>query len=172
MDREVLRAARIAVVGLEVTSGEPPLIVHAAVYHVDDGSIVAGPFSYWVEPDAPLAQVRISAWPNVRLAPPWWEVANRVTEVIGDRLLAVRDQDRLRVLQRHLPDWQPAGVILVTELAEQIRPSPADSGPTDSRPTDSGVDPVAGLAEPSRGAVAEAHLIALVLGALLRYAGP
>jgi hypothetical protein len=161
MDVEVLRAARIAVVGLEVTSGEPPLVVQAAVYHVDSGSVVAGPFSYWVEPDAPLAQVRISAWPNVRLAPSWREVADRVTEVIGDRLLAVRDQGRLRVLQRHLPDWQPAGVILASEFAEPARPGPAGSG----------AEAVAGLSGPSRGAVVEAHAIALALGELLRDAG-
>jgi hypothetical protein len=42
-----LRTARAAVLGLDTTAGNPPLIVAAAVYYVDAGVIVGGPFSYW-----------------------------------------------------------------------------------------------------------------------------
>ena len=157
----------MAVVGLEVTTGRPPLIVQTAVYHVDSGSITAGPLCCWVDPDAPWNQIRVSAWPTVRLSPRWPEVAERVTGLIADRLLAVADRDRLDVLRRHLPDWHPAAVIFLDELAEQASPCLARAGLDRT-------DLLGSLGHPGsragRGAIAEAHDAALLLSALINHA--
>src|SRR5690242_9402549 len=95
---ESLLTTRVAAVGLELTTaGDPPLIVEVVIYHVDAGAISDGPFCYWAG-DASLSQVRIEAWPNVRLAPLWHEVAGRVMARIGNRVLAVHDQHRADIL--------------------------------------------------------------------------
>jgi len=168
IDLAVLQTARVAVVGLEVTTGQPPMIVQTAVYHVDAGSIMAGPLCCWVDPDAPWNQIRVSAWPTVRLSPRWPEVAERVTGLIADRFLAVTDRDRLDVLRRHLPDWHPVAVLLLDELAEQAAPRLAHTSPDRAEvPGSPGHDPGP---RARRGAIAEAHDAALLLGTLTNHA--
>jgi hypothetical protein len=164
VDVEALRAAEAVAIGLDTTSGVPPLIVEVALYYLTGGVVTGGPFGFWVAPDAPLHQVRVSSWPNVRLAPPWPEVAERVTATIGDRLLVVHERDRLEILRRHLPDWQPAAVVFTRELAERIWPGLADyslgPGP-----------PLSQEYRRGRGATVEAHATALLHGAALEESG-
>jgi hypothetical protein len=158
MDLETVRSARVAVLGVDTTTGNPPLIAEAVLYHMEAGTITDGPYGYWVAPAAPLHQVRISAWPNVRLAPPWSEVAGRITDAIGDRILAVHYRNRLEIMRRHLPGWEPSGVLVTSDLAEQAWPGLADYslGMLSSQ-------------VPSRGggAAAEAHAVTLLLNLLL-----
>src|SRR5262249_21332104 len=99
-----------------------PVIVPPAVSPGAAGALMAGPLCCWVDPDAPWNQIRVSAWPTVRLSPRRPEVAERVPGLIAARLLAVTDRHRLDVLRRHLPDWHPVAVLLLDELAEQASP--------------------------------------------------
>ena len=45
MDLDVLRGKGLAVVGLNTTTGVPPLITEVAVYHVAGGVVTAGPLA-------------------------------------------------------------------------------------------------------------------------------
>jgi exodeoxyribonuclease X len=162
IDLAALRIAQVAVVGLEVTTGCPPLIVELAVYHVDGGSVTARPWCFCVAADAPPAEVRVSAWPKLRLAPPWVEVAERVKVAVADRVVTVHDHSRWDVLQRNLPGWQPAGVVRTPELAEQAWPDLSDYSlghPGDLEPGRGG------------GALREAHRVTLLLDALVHLPG-
>ena len=60
-DIEMLRTARAAVLGLDTTTGEPQLIVQAAVYYVDGGLVTSGALSYWSRPDVPAMRCRPDA---------------------------------------------------------------------------------------------------------------
>jgi hypothetical protein len=161
MGAEVLRAARAAALGLDTTTGNPPLIVAASVYYVDAGVIVGGPFSYWSTVDVPRHEVPTRHWPNLRHAPAWPETAGRLIEVIADRMLVMHEPDRWNILRRHLPDWQPAGVVLTRDLAEQAWPGLADYSLGSI-----GVAP--GGPDLGPGAVVEAQVIALLVNTLLR----
>jgi hypothetical protein len=101
---------------------QPPLIVEAAAYHVDGGVTAGGPFGFWVAADAPWAEVPIACWQNLTQSPDWMAVAPRLIEVVGDRTLVMHDQARLDIVRRHLPDWQPAGVVLTEPLAREVWP--------------------------------------------------
>ncbi len=167
MDAADLRRAAVAVLGLDTTTGIPPLITEVAVIYLDGGVISAGPFAYWVAPDAPMHQIRHQSWPEVRLAPAWPQVAEQVRLALSDRVLVTHDAGRLDVLRRHLPDWEPpAGVAHTRDLAEQAWPGLADYalGPATVR---AGINDVPRVG-PS--AVVEAHAVALLLAALTRHA--
>jgi hypothetical protein len=167
MDAAALRRAAVAVLGLDTTTGTPPLITQVAVIYLDGGVITAGPFAYWVAPDAPMFQVRHQSWSQVRLAPTWPKVAEQVRLALRDRVLITHDAGRLDVLRHHLPDWQPpAGAVHTRDLAEQawpglpdyaLGPASAHAGTTDR------VGP---------SAVLEAHAVALLLAAMLQQTTP
>ncbi len=76
-----LRSTGLAVVGLDTTTGTPPLLVD--------------PFGFWMQPDAPLAQVRRDARQDVWRAPPWAKVAEHVIDTLVGRVLVLHDPDRL-----------------------------------------------------------------------------
>ncbi len=166
MDVDALRTARLVVLGLDTTTGTPPLITEAAVIYLDGGTITAGPFAYWAQPDAPMKHVPHRCWATVRLAPPWSELAGQVTEAVTGRLVVTHDPSRLDVLRRHLPDWEPTGVVHTRHLAEQVWPGLEED--------DYALGPVTVHARINHvprvgpGAVVEAHAVALLLAALLR----
>jgi exodeoxyribonuclease X len=155
--------APLAAVGLGTTTGTPAMIVEAAVYQLTGGLVTAGPVGFWAAPDAPLADVPPGWWANVRLAPPWADVAGRLVEAIDDRMVVVHEPARLEVLCRHLPDWQPTGVLFVRDLAERHWPGLDDYGLTTltTRATNGLVTRV------GPGATAEAQALTLLLRALL-----
>jgi hypothetical protein len=164
MDADALRAAEMAAVGLTVTSGRPALIVEAAVFHLRGARIVAGPFVYWVAPDTSVGEVPVRLWPVVRLAPPWREVAERLMGDVLDRpVVVVHEPERLDILRRHLPDWQPADVLITRDLAKLVWPR-LDGYDLDALTARTTADQVTAVGP---GAVAEAQAIALLLGALL-----
>jgi hypothetical protein len=167
MDIGAMRSARLAVVGLDTTTGVPPLITEVAVTHLAGGVITAGPWVYWTAPDAPWHQIRRSSWPNVRLAPPWTQVADRVLDALADRMLVLHDRDRLAVLEHHLPDWVPLAAVFTRDMARQVWPALDDLrlGPLSVA---AGVNVVPRLCP---GGAIEAHTVALLLPALIREAG-
>ena len=166
MDAAALSRAGVAVLGLDTTSGVPPLITQVAVLYLDGGVISAGPFAYWVAPDAPMFQVPHQSWPDARQAPAWPQVAEQVRLALRDRVLVTHDASSLDVLRRHLPDWEPAGVAHTRDLTEQAWPGLPDYalGPASARAGINGV----GRIGPS--AVVEAHAVALLLTVLIRRA--
>jgi hypothetical protein len=139
------------------------MIVEAAVYQLTGSLVTAGPLGFWAAPDVPMADVPPGWWAHVRLAPRWADVAERLIEAIDGRTVVVHEPARLEVLRRHLPDWQPAGVVFVRELAARRWPGLADYGLTalTARVTDGLVTRL------GPGATAEAQALALLLGALL-----
>jgi hypothetical protein len=146
-----LRTASVAALGLDTTSGTPAVISEVSVLHLSGGTITGGPWTYWVQPDVPMREIRPANRPNVRFAPSWDEVAERLIDSIGARVLAMRDQSRWELLRRQLPDWEPAGLVLTRELAGQIRPG------------------LVAYDQPGRPSSAlEAHGVGLLLAELLR----
>lgn len=146
-----LRAAQVAAVGLDTTSGTPAVITEVSVLHLSDGVVTGGPWTYWVQPDVPVREIRPAARPNVRLAPAWDEVAERLADSIGARVLAMHDQSRWELLRRQLPDWEPAGLVFTRELAIEVWPD-LDGYDLPSRPS----------------SAVEAHAVGLLLAELLR----
>src|SRR6266540_790037 len=128
MDAAALGRVGVTVLGLGTTTGGVrPLITEVGVLCLDDGVISAGPFAYWVAPDAPMFEVRDESWSQeVRLARPWPEVAEQVRLALSGRVLVTHDPDRVEVLRAHLPDWEPVGVAHTRELVEQVWPGRAD----------------------------------------------
>jgi hypothetical protein len=118
----LLRAGRLALVALDTTTGVPALVTECAVLHMDAGAVSAGPWSYWVQPDVSWRDVRRESVPNVRLAPPWSAVAERVVEAIGRRVLVVHERGSYAVLRAHLPDWAASRVVFTREVAEHVWP--------------------------------------------------
>ena len=166
MDAEALSRAGVAVLGLDTTTSSPPLISQVAVLYLDGGMISAGPFAYWVAPDAPMFEVRPESWSEVRLARPWPQVAEQVQLALCDRVLVTHDASSLDVLRSHLPDWEPAGVAHTRDLAERAWPGLADYslGAASAR---AGIN---GVARVGQSAVVEAHAVAFLLTVLIRRA--
>jgi DNA polymerase III epsilon subunit-like protein len=167
MSLDVVRWSPLAVVGLDTTTGVPPLITEAAVYHLTRGVMTAGPLLWPVAPDAPIFQVPRRSRPNLRLAPPWSTVAGHVMTALARRVLVMHDPARLDVLRRHLPDWEPGQVLFTCELAETVWPGLAGYG-LESVTAAVGVNRAVGAA--GAGAVAEAHAVAMLLHTLAREA--
>jgi DNA polymerase III epsilon subunit-like protein len=169
MGLDRLRRGRVAVVGLDTTTGTPPLITELAVVYVDDGVITAGPLTYWVDPDAPIdIEVRPESRAQTRLAPRWPEVAERVVPAVSGPVVVTHDAGRLDILRRHLPDWEPAALAYTRDMAERAWPGLGDYtlGPILASVGIDGfrrVDPLC--------AAVEARAVALLLCALLEHAG-
>jgi len=166
MDAEALSRVGVAVLGLDTTSGTPPLVTQVGVMYLGDGVISAGPFAYWVAPDAPMFEVRHKSWPEVRLAPPWSQVAEQVQLGLCDRVLVTHDAGRLDVLRSHLPDWEPVDVAHTRELVEQAWPGQPDCSLSPA----SALAGIKGVARVGPSAVVEAHAVALLLTVLIRRA--
>jgi len=129
VDLVALGGESVAVVALDTTYGlTPALIVECAVLHCGPGtpSPSARPWSFWVQRDVPLHALRPSAWPHMAKAPQWPEVAERVTEAIGDRLVVMHEREQYDVLRAHLPDWEPRGLVITREVARLVWPNLAD----------------------------------------------
>ncbi len=166
MNARQLGEAGVAVIGLDTTHGHvPPLITQVAVVRVDAGAITAGPFTYWVAPDAAMFTVRHDAWNEVRSAPAWSEVAERVRPELDGRVVVTHEARRLDVLRTHLPDWEPAGVAHTRDLAEKAWPGQLDYslGAAAALAQLAGVGPDVGPA-----AEEQALAVALLLAALIR----
>jgi hypothetical protein len=167
LDAEALSRAAVAVLGLDTTTGTPPLITEVAVMYLNNGVISAGPFAYWVAPDAPMFEVRHASWAQARLAPPWPQVAEQVRLALADRVLVTHDVGRLDVLRSHLPDWEPpAGVAHTRDMVQRVWPGQPDYalGPA------SALAGINGVARVGPSAVVEAHAVAFLLTVLLRRA--
>jgi len=118
---DALRTTPMAVVGLDTTAAVPAQLVGVAVFHLAGPVVTGGPYGFWVQPDAPLRQVRRDLWPHVWQAPPWAEVAEHVLETLTGRVLVMAAPDRLALLRQHLPDWEPGAVLYARDLTGGTR---------------------------------------------------
>jgi hypothetical protein len=114
--------APLAVVGLSVTASVPPLIYEVAVARMAGGESTAGPWTYFAQPDAPGVEIPARALPNVYRAPPWPEVAERVSEAIGECPVVMYDPFSYRVLHAHFPDRAMLGVFYAWDIARKTLP--------------------------------------------------
>ncbi|ARQ71613.1 3'-5' exonuclease [Streptomyces marincola] len=68
---------------------------------------------------------RVHKLTNADLAdcPTWSEVAEEVSEALGDAWICAHNASvEYRVLRRHLPEWRPAGVVDTLRLARATYP--------------------------------------------------
>jgi hypothetical protein len=123
-----LAKEQVAVLAFETTYGlMPPLILECVVaqYVLSDQEPTAGPWTFWVGRDVPWHSVRPTIWQNLARAPAWSEVAERIVQAVGDRLLVMHDREQYDVLRAHLPDWEPRGLLVTRGLARQVWPDMA-----------------------------------------------
>ena len=152
--------------GLESTTGIPPLITETAVYQVTGGAVRAGPLVWPVAVDAPMVEIPHRSRPNMRFAPPWPRVTGYLLAVVDRRVLVVHEECRLAVLRRHLPDWEPERVLFTRALAQTAWPG-LDSYDLEPLARAVGITPPPGA---EAGAAAEAHTVVMLLSAAARRA--
>lgn len=115
-------AGEVAVVSMAATDAAPPLIYELTVSHLSGGSRTGVPWTVWVLPDSYEADVPCRAWPTVRQAPPWDEVADWIATMLGARTILVYDQHADTVLRMHLPDYPFPRILHATEIAARAWP--------------------------------------------------
>lgn len=113
----------VAVMSLATTNAIPPLIYQAILAVVSNGQRAAGqPLTFWVQPDTFEANIPAQAWPNVRHAPTWDEVAEWITPQIIDRVVVVYDDHAAAVLRTHLPDYPFRRILTAVDIGKQTWP--------------------------------------------------
>lgn len=119
---------RLLVIDVEGNGANPPDLVEVAALPVRDGApdtTVAG--AWLIRPPIPVTPfaARVHGLTNERLAgcPPWGQIADHVRAMIGGAWICAHNAHvDYRVLARHLPGWQPAGVLDTLRLAKATYP--------------------------------------------------
>ncbi|WP_406354242.1 exonuclease domain-containing protein [Streptomyces sp. NBC_00658] len=119
---------RLLVVDVEGNGANPPDLVEVAALPIHAGrtdTTLAG--AWLVRPPVPVTPfaVKVHGLTNNRLAdsPPWAEVADEVrTFLDGAWICAHNAHVDYRVLARHLPCWEPTGVIDTLRLSRVTYP--------------------------------------------------
>lgn len=120
--------ARLLVVDVEGNGATPPDLVEVAVLPVKDGAPdIAGAASWLIRPPVPVTPFagRIHGLTNDALAQclPWDDLADQVRATLdGVWICGHNASVEYRVLTRHLPGWQPVGVLDTLRLARATYP--------------------------------------------------
>ncbi|MDQ0904485.1 exodeoxyribonuclease X [Streptomyces canus] len=115
---------RVLVVDVEGNGTNPPDLVEIAALPVRDGQPDTSTAKAWlIRPERPVTAraVSIHGLTNELLAdePAWAELADPVHDFLGrDWICAHNAHVDYRELSRHLPKWEPAGVIDTLRLAK------------------------------------------------------
>ncbi|WP_406177912.1 exonuclease domain-containing protein [Streptomyces canus] len=115
---------RVLVVDVEGNGTNPPDLVEIAALPVRDGQPDTSTAKAWlIRPERPVTAraVSIHGLTNELLAdqPAWAELADSVHNFLGwDWICAHNAHVDYRELSRHLPKWEPAGVIDTLRLAK------------------------------------------------------
>ncbi|MGW7365600.1 3'-5' exonuclease [Streptomyces sp. NPDC054841] len=120
--------ARLLVIDVEGNGANPPDLVEVAALPIRVGrpdTTTAG--SWLIRPPVPVTPfaVKVHGLTNDRLAtcPSWTEVGDEVRQFIGSAWICAHNAHvDYRVLARHLPGWEPAGVIDTLRLARATYP--------------------------------------------------
>ncbi|WP_369391132.1 exonuclease domain-containing protein [Streptomyces sp. CG1] len=126
--------ARLLVVDVEGNGANPPDLVEVAALPIRDGRLDTTTAGAWlIRPPVPVTAfaAKVHGLTNEHLAqyPTWPEVRHGVREFLSDAWICAHNAHvDHRVLARHLPGWQPAGVIDTLRLARATYPdAPAHS---------------------------------------------
>jgi len=155
------------VVGLATTAGVPgpPEVVEVAVLYLDQPAITRPPLLFCCQPAGPVTGLPTATVSHLSFAPPWAQVAERVAEALAGRTVVTHDTDRLDILRRHLPDWQPDAVLHTRDLAEHLWPGLPGYDLH-------ALSVVLGSGHTTPGATGEADDVAHLLLALTRHTAP
>ncbi|MFF4814538.1 exonuclease domain-containing protein [Kitasatospora sp. NPDC001309] len=124
----------IIVVDVEGNGAQPPDLVELAAIPVVDGSLVpSSARSTLIRPPHPITplSVRIHGITNqdAASAPTWPQIGARVRAGLEGAWIAAHNAHvDYAVLLRHLPGWQPAGVLDTLRLARATYPKAAGYG--------------------------------------------
>lgn len=119
---------RLLVVDVEGNGASPPDLVEIAALPIINGTPDTSTAGTWlIRPPVPVTPfaARIHGLTNDRLADcaPWADVADQVRSMLdGAWICAHNAHVDYAVLRRHLPDWQPAGVLDTLRLARATYP--------------------------------------------------
>ncbi|MBT2397215.1 3'-5' exonuclease [Streptomyces sp. ISL-100] len=125
---------RLLVVDVEGNGANPPDLVEVAALPIRDGQPDTTTAGAWlIRPPVPVTPfaAKVHGLTNDRLAtsPTWTEVADDVRTFLGNAWICAHNAHvDHRVLTRHLPNWEPAGVLDTLRLARATYPdAPAHS---------------------------------------------
>ncbi|MFE9331716.1 exonuclease domain-containing protein [Streptomyces sp. NPDC006925] len=116
------------IVDVEGNGANPPDLVEVALIPVEDGRVVPDQARSWLiqaPVSIPARVTRIHGITNAmtEAAPRWSQVAGEVRALLeGAWIVAHSASVEYNVLTRHLPDWQPAGVVDTLRLAKDADP--------------------------------------------------
>ncbi|WP_030570271.1 3'-5' exonuclease [Streptomyces aureocirculatus] len=120
----------LLVVDVEGNGGNPPDLVEIAALPVRDGRADTSTAGWWLtkphHPVTAFATNKIHGLSNDRLAnqPHWEEIAETVHAFLGTSWICAHHAHvDYSVLSRHLPQWQPAGVLDTLRLAKTLYPN-------------------------------------------------
>jgi DNA polymerase III epsilon subunit-like protein len=121
---------RYAVVDVEGNGQRPPDLVELAVVSIVDGEI-GNPDVWLIKPDTPITTMaqRIHGISNemVATAPAFLEVEKKVRDTLAGFVFVAHNAGvDLGVLQRKMPDFQPAEVLDTLKLARRLLPDQAN----------------------------------------------
>lgn len=119
---------RLLVVDVEGNGASPPDLVEVAALPIVNGTPDTSTAGAWlIRPPVPVTPfaARIHGLTNDRLAdcPPWADVADQVRSMLdGAWICAHNAHVDYAVLRRHLPGWEPVGVLDTLRLARATYP--------------------------------------------------
>jgi DNA polymerase III epsilon subunit-like protein len=117
---------RLLVVDVEGNGASPPDLVELAALPIRNGAPDTSTAGAWlVHPPVPVTPfaARVHGLTNERLAdcPPWEAVAGDIEAMLEGAWLAAHNASvEYRILSRHLPAWEPAGVVDTLRLARAV----------------------------------------------------
>ncbi|GAA1165934.1 DNA polymerase III epsilon subunit-like protein [Kitasatospora gansuensis] len=125
---------RLLVVDVEGNGQQPPDLVEIALIPVEGGLVRPEEArSTLVRPPQPITRFATGVHgltnQDVEAAPPWETIADRVlADLHGAWIVAHNASTEYNVLTRHLPTWQPAGVLDTLRLARAVHPAAPGHG--------------------------------------------
>ncbi|MFG2845365.1 exonuclease domain-containing protein [Kitasatospora sp. NPDC048296] len=158
---------RVFVVDVEGNGAQPPDLVEVAAIPVDNGRPDSSAArSTLVRPPRPITQLAVEVHgitnQAVASAPPWAQIGGQVrADLEGAWIAAHNAHVDHGVLLRHLPGWQPAGVLDTLRLARATYPHARGHG-LDALIKHTGIDLSAVPGQRHRAAY-DAHAAALLL---------
>ncbi|MFI6031881.1 3'-5' exonuclease [Amycolatopsis magusensis] len=160
----------LLIVDVEGNGATPPEAVEIALVPFADGQPVPqSAYTTLIQPGTPISRVvsRIHGITNedVARAPRWDEAGPEIAARLGTGWIAAHNATvEYSVLRRHLPQWQPAGVLDTLRLARRAFPT-ADGHSLDALLAHTGIDtsPITGH---RHRAAFDAHLTGLLLSTI------
>jgi DNA polymerase-3 subunit epsilon/exodeoxyribonuclease X len=164
---------RLVVADVEGNGASPPDLVEVAFMPIAAGELCADAARSWlIRPPAPIQTrvARIHGITNtaVQSCPAWGEVIPEVSRSLDGAWIAAHSASvEYNALTRHLPDWQPPGVLDTLRLARATYPD-APRYSLDTLLQYTGID-LSGIPGQRHRAGYDAHATALLLLEMARH---